>query len=255
MTPSRARLLATAASLEQGVGGPLRTLDPLREQATALVDVHARALAKLDGDARDELDVPLAEGLCGLALAQLDAFPANVFWDLDLIAIALVDQVRPRSPTRAATELSEQFAAMIELQQLYGRATPINFSYVHDFTYGFDWAKHVAREPSLHDDVPAPFSPQFLAYMRTRALELLELIAADDDKYPSLPGDQARNPFPFSREPEAEFALHRELARRDLIPVPTWNPDAIDLDWSQRWRVPYQDRRIEVARELGLTRD
>jgi hypothetical protein len=245
------RLRATTRMIEAEVG-PLATLDPARELATPLVDVHERALARLDTSSAAQLARPLANGLCELALAQLDAFPGNLFWDLDLIAVAIIEQARPLAPLLAIQRVAQQFDRMAELQRLYGRSTAINFAYVHDFVYGYDWAKWVAREPSVQTDVPEPFDPRFLAYMRTRAHELLELIAADDAKYPALDDDQARNPFPFSREPAAEITLHRELARRDLIPVPTWSGDAVSLDWPTRWQMPFQALRIEVARELGL---
>ena len=242
--------LATAwAELEAGSGGPLRTLDPEREHATPLVDVHASALARLDDE---RLSAPLAVGLCALARAQLEAFPANLFWDFDLIAAAIVAEARALAPSAAIACVEDRFARMTRLQALYGRETTINFSYVHDFVYGFDWAKWVAREPSLHADVPGPFSLRFLVYMERRGHELLALIAADDREYPSLPDDQVRNPFAFSREPEAEVRLHRELARRDLIPVPGWRGDYGCCDWTRRWRVPFRDRRDAVAAELGL---
>jgi hypothetical protein len=245
------RLRATTRMLEAEVG-PLATLDPTRELATPLVDVHERALAQLDPSSATQLARPLGNGLCELALAQLDAFPGNLFWDLDLIAAAIVEQARGLQQLVAIQHVSSQFARMAELQRLYGRSTAINFAYVHDFVYGYDWAKWVAREPSVQADVPEPFSPRFLAYMRARAHELLELIAADDAKYPTLVDDHARNPFPFSREPADEIRLHRELARRDLIPVPTWDAGALSLDWTTRWQVPFQARRIEVAVELKL---
>jgi hypothetical protein len=257
------RLRATTRMLEAEVG-PLATLDPTRELATPLVDIHERALAQLDPNHATLLARPLANGLCELALAQLDAFPGNLFWDLDLIAVAIVGQAcplqqllgrdRPRNELAAIQHVSQQFARMAELQRLYGRSTAINFAYVHDFVYGYDWAKWVAREPSVQTDVPEPFAPRFLEYMRVRAHELLELIAVDDAKYSALVDDHARNPFPFSREPSDEMQLHRELARRDLIPVPTWDADALSLDWKTRWQVPFQARRLEVARELGLVR-
>jgi hypothetical protein len=233
---------------------PLRTLDPARTRASTLLDVHASALASCASSRRDLLAGPLAHGLCELALAQLDAFPNNLFWDLDLIAAAIMHEAAGLAPERARACVIDRFERMAALQHLYGRRTPINFSYVHDFVYGFDWAKWVAREPSLHDDVPGPFSLQFLAYMLRRGRELLALIAADDSRYPSLDDDAPRNPFPFSREPEAEIRLHRELARRDLIPVPTWARDVHCCDWSTRWRIAFAQRRVEVANELGLGR-
>jgi len=234
--------------------GPLRSLAPERACASTLVEVHERALAIAEASTRDALAEPLADGLCELALAQLDAFPGNLFWDLDLIAAAIVDQAAALAPALARACVVDRFERMAALQHLYGRRTPINFSYVHDFVYGFDWAKWVAREPSLHAAPPGPFSLSFLEYMQRRGHELLELIADDDSKYPTLDGDEPRNPFPFSRELEPEIRLHRELARRDLIPVPTWERDVGCRDWSTRWRIDFARRRIEVADELGLVR-
>jgi hypothetical protein len=251
--PSENRLREAEARIAREVAGPLHSLAPDRELATPLRSVHARALEQLPASRVDAVEPALAEGLRALALAQLDAFPGNLLWDLDLIAVAIADEAGRCDAGEAVALVDDRFERMAGLQHLYGRATPINFSYVHDFVYGFDWAKWVAREPSLHADVPAPFSLRFLTYMDARGHELLELIAEDDAKYPRLSDAEPRNPFPFSREPADELALHRELARRDLIPVPTWNPDALDLDWGTRWRVPFQDRRVEVARELELT--
>jgi hypothetical protein len=246
------RLREATRQIETAVGRPLNSLAPTREHATALADVHATALAQLDQERAELLAEPLAVGLQKLAIAQLDAFPGNLFWDLDLIAVTVVTQARSLARELAVAHVVDQLARMAELQHLYGRETAINFAYVHDFVYGYDWAKWVAREPSVQSDVPEPFAPRFLAYMRVRAHELLELIGKDDAKYPTLADDQARNPFPFSRAPADELTLHRELARRDLIPVPTWDPAAGSLDWSTRWKIPFQARRVEVARELGL---
>ncbi len=244
--------LRSVQAILEAAAGPLRSLDPSRDRASTLADVHAGALASIPGELDGALAEPLADGLCKLALAQLEAFPGNLFWDLDLIAAAVVDETRTLAPEPARACVRDRFDRMAALQHLYGRRTPINFSYVHDFVYGFDWAKWVAREPSLHAAAPGPFSLTFLEYMDQRGHELLALIAADDSKYPSLDGDEPRNPFPFTREPEAEIRLHRELARRDLIPVPTWEGDPLACDWSTRWRIAFADRRVEVARELGL---
>lgn len=246
-----ARLGSVQATLD-AEAGPLRSLDPIRARASTLLEVHAAALAPLRPTARDALADPLAHGLCELALAQLDAFPSNLFWDLDLIAISILDEAAALAPEPARACVVDRFERMAALQHLYGRRTPINFTYVHDFVYGFDWAKWLAREPSLQAAPPGPFSLTFLEYMHRRGHELLALIAADDEKYPGLDGDEPRNPFPFSREPEPEIRLHRELARRDLIPVPTWARDVKCRDWSTRWRIEFAQRRIDVASELGL---
>jgi hypothetical protein len=255
--PSRTQLRTIQAQLEAEVG-PLRTLDPARTRASELIDVHAAALALVSPSVGEHLDDPLAEGLSALALAQLDAFPGNLFWDFDLIAAVIVreaGELAEADGLAAAVDcVGDRFERMAALQHLYGRRTLINFSYVHDFTYGFDWAKWLAREPSLHGDPAEPFSLRlgpfsltFLRYMDQRGHELLALIADNDDKYPQLDGDEARNPFPFSREAEAEIRLHRELARRDLIPVPAWSSDPRVCDWTTRWRIPFADHRVDVA--------
>jgi hypothetical protein len=255
--------LAAAQATLEADGGPLRSLDPTREapararrsagaRASTLAEIVDAILTPLRPSYAEALAEPLAEGLSTLALAQLDAFPGNLFWDLDLIAAMIVAEAARLELGRAQGRVRDGLARMAGLQHLYGQRTAINFSYVHDFVYGFDWAKWVAREPALHDDPPGPFSPTFLDYMDRRGHELLELIAEDDDKYPTLDGDEPRNPFPFSRAPAAEIRLHRELARRDLIPVPSWSRDPQARDWRERWRIDFAARRVEVAVELGL---
>lgn len=249
--PALARVRSVQATLASSAS-PLRSLDPTRARASTLLEVLDAALDSLAPTQRDGLVDPLADGLCELALAQLDAFPGNLFWDLDLIATTISAEASTLAGEAAHACVVDRFARMAALQHLYGRRTAINFSYVHDFVYGFDWAKWVAREPALHGDPPGPFSLPFLAYMHERGHQLLALIAADDRKYPSLDHDVPRNPFPFSREPAAEIELHRELARRDLIPVPTWERDVHCRDWSTRWRIAFADRRVDVANQLGL---
>ncbi|HEY8376846.1 MAG TPA: hypothetical protein VIK91_10170 [Nannocystis sp.] len=187
---------------------------------------------------------PLADelraGLRAIEAAAAAAFPENLFWDLEFLAASLV-----REGAGAMTALARRIAG---LQGLYGQHTVIRFRYVHDFLYGYDWAKWVQREPATRHAV-APFAPAFIAHQERRARELEELIAADDAVYPRLPEGQVRNPFPFSREPEAEAQLLRDLARRGLLPVEAWDPGA-----APRWDRPYADLRVERARALGLLR-
>ena len=245
----RAGLVAAWERMQAGAG-PLRSLDPERELATPLVDVHARALIELPDESRAALAEPFASGLIELALAELDAFPGNLFWDLDLIACEIAREARETASLAAArAKFDDRFGRMARLQTLYGRATAINFSFVHDFVYGYDWVKWSARMRIEHFE--RPFGLEFLQFMQRRGLELLELIAVDDREYPQLAEHQPRNPFPFSRAPADELRLHRELARRGLIPVPTWSPtiDTRTLDRSRPW----QAARIEVAGELGLS--
>ncbi len=229
------------ARIEEGTAGPVRSLAPGRGRATPLAQLGRALLTGGEGPAFANA---FGRGLGALALAQLDAFPGNLFWDLDFVAATLLAQGREAADP--AADLDARFGLMAELQHLYGRHTPIGFSYVHDFTYGFDWAKWVGREPKQDGSV-GPFDWDFLIYMRERAHELLDLIGRGDRKYPKLPPGEARNPFPFSRAPEAELLLFPELAQRGLVPVETWRMDA-EPDCAR----PYHQLRVEVARELGL---
>lgn len=239
-------LAATWASMSERAG-PLRSLDPARELATPLAAVHARALLELPALWIEPLAAPLAAGLITLALAQLDAFPGNLFWDLDLIACEVAREAAlAPEPSAAETIVADRFARMARLQHAYGRDTPIHFSYVHDFVYGYDWVKWRRRSGAGPHE--RPFGLAFLMHMERRAAELLALIDRDDREYPRLVDESARNPFPFSRQPADELVLHRELARRGAIPVPTWSTRLEPPDDARDWA----GERIAVARELGL---
>lgn len=238
--PAQALLRATDELLDSHAWGR-RSLAPGRGGSRELLAVCAAAARPGDGD--DAL-LALADGLCELARAQLQSFPDNLCCDFDLLVAHALR--RARASAEPARTISAQLAQICRLQRLYGRDTAIRFRYVHDFVYGFDWAKWVGRDPDLRAGI-GPFDRGFLDHLERRAHALLGLIADDDPVYGSIPDDQARNPFPFSREPAAELQLHHDLAARDLIPVPAWDPDA-----QPSWHRPYAALRVERAAALGL---
>ncbi len=227
------------------LGVERRTLDPARERASSFERI-GRALLPRTSELADGTAAALADGLSALATAVLDHFPENLFWDLDWLAASFLSEAA-REPPRAPARLAESFAAAVELHALFGRVTAIRFRYVHDFAYGFDWAKWVRRDPPARGGV-GPFDLAFLHAMRARGRELLALIEQDDATYPRLAGDGARNPFAFSREPEAEAALHRDLARRGLVPVRAWTFDDPPV-----WDLAFAEQRVARARAMGLT--
>jgi hypothetical protein len=112
--------------------------------------------------------------------------------------------------------------------------------------YGFDWAKWVAREPQARSIV-GPFDAEFLRGMHQRGSELLELIAQDSEKYPTLSPGRDRNPFRFARDPGAEETLHRDLAQQNLLPLKAWS-----LSGDPVWDRPYAELRSQRASDLGL---
>lgn len=235
------RLAAVDAAID--AASPARaTLDPARSRARTLVEVWS---GLCHADAVSDLAAPLADGLAAIAEAALAAFPGNVLWDFDFLGADLLG--RARAAGAGGEGLIEALSGRIAgLHRLYGGGTAIRFRYVHDFVYGFDWAKWVRREPALREGI-GPHDPTFLDHMERRGGELIELIAADDTTYPRLRGEGHRNPFPFSRAPADEYRLHRELARRGQIPVEAWRFDA-----RPEWRRDHAELRRACARSLGL---
>ena len=229
--PALNEVISADQRLEREVGVRL-TLDPSRERATSLEALHRSLVPRL---ADPGMEDALARGLVETASAIRRHFPDNLLWDFDALAAALV----ARCPDSAS--LLRAFEDVVALNALFGCETTIRFRYVHDFIYGFDWAKWVRRDPGARTGV-GPFDAVFLTALLARGRELLELIAADDEKYPRLPDERARNPFVFSREPEDELRLHRALAAEGLVPVPAWR-----LDGTPTWDRPFADLRTARA--------
>lgn len=218
-----------------------RSLAPARDLGRELLPVCALVAVPKDSP---ELLTTLATGLAEVALAQVASFPENLCCDFEFMAADLLR--RARAAPDPVGLLRARLGQIARLQRLYGRDTAIRFRYVHDFVYGYDWAKWVGRDPDLRAGV-GPYDAAFLDHLERRAHELLGLIAVDDPVYPGLPDDQARNPFPFSREPASELRLHRALAERGLIPIAAWDPDAQPV-----WSRPFAALRAELAAALGL---
>ncbi|MBX3270910.1 MAG: ferrochelatase [Sandaracinaceae bacterium] len=227
------RLAAADARLARAFGR-LGTLGPGRDAASPPTALH-RALAPR---CRDEaMAQALADGLAAVADALIEHFPGNLLFDLDALTAGLV-RTAPD-----ADALARAFAQVVALHARFGRHTAIRFEYVHDFVYGFDWAKWVRRDPAARAHV-GPFDPVFLAALASRGDELLALIAADDADYPRLRDERPRNPFGFSRGPTEELRLHRALAREGLLPVEGWRLDAVPV-----WDRPFADLRAARAAE------
>ncbi len=214
----------------------MRSLSPDKEFTTPLPELFERIVDKsLPG----EFLVLFARGLVGLAQAQRENFPQNIFQDLDLIA-AEIYRGAMKAP-QPLTHLEEQIAVLVRLQRLYGCKSSLNFQYVHDFTYGFDWIKWAAKQPRTQK-TGSPFQLDFLYYLERRAGEIETLIQQNDEKYPKLSSGKARNPFGFSREPADEILLHETLARERAIPIEAW---AVDGHISADFQL-YENRRIKA---------
>jgi len=204
------------------------SLDPSREEATTALELHRLLEPRVQTEAAS---LALASGLAATADAICRHFPDNLLWDLDALAAGLVARGSD------AAGITRAFDEMCGLISLFGRATAIRFRYMHDFTYGFDWAKWVRREPETRAGI-GPFDERLVAALFRRGNELLALIDADDAKYGRLPDARARNPFGFSREPADEIRLFRALVEDGLVPLCAWQ-----LDPRPVWDRPFADLR------------
>lgn len=214
------------------------TLDPEKDAPTLISVLLAKSTAS---------DTSKEEGAAAFSL-WLDGieafFPGNLFWDFDLVVAECVSQAEASDDPRTFWHAWRE--RIVSLHALFSSKTTIRFQYVHDFLYGYDWAKWRNKDIESRRDI-APFSLEFLDVMRQRGQELLALIEADDIKYHQMKRAGFRNPFAFRRDPSAEVRLHREIVRRDMIPLRTWTSSrgtADDFDYSAM--------RVKVARLLEL---
>ena len=220
-----------------------RSLAPDRATATPLTEiVDALPLHRVPED----LACAFMAGIVRWTQGQSEHFPENIFWDFDFPLAAMWRGVASLPEPDRLSRVEALFVLLLELQRCYGVHSTIRFRYVHDFTYGLDWAKWVGREPAQDGSV-GPFDWCFLRYLERRAEELVALIAADDQKYPTLRDAKPRNPFSFRRDPSAEQAILGALAAAGELPVQAWSRTAVPV-----WDRPFQDLRVAKARALGL---
>ncbi len=212
------------------------SLCPERRLATTFQELFCN-LRQLTDDGRILLEI--GRQLYRAVDAQIVNFPQNIYWDFDYLA-----GVFWRAPSIVG--MGETGEKIVQLQALFGVHSPIRFCYVHDFTYGYDWARWVRKAPQARQNY-SPYDRVFLDYMLQRGQEILAAIAANDPIYPQLDPAQYRNRFAFSRAPADETRLLTDLARSNTIPIQAWRFDAVP-----EWRLPYADLRCRRARELGI---
>jgi hypothetical protein len=214
------------------------SLCPQRNRPTALHDIGEALLTE-----HHEASVVEAftDALCRVVAAKFDQFPDDIFGDVDHLAASLLSR-------GDADEIRDASMRVIALFEGYGRSSPIHFRYVHDFTYGYDWARWVAGDPAARRFV-APFDDEFLSYLQRRRGELVDRIAAGEEKYRWTPDGVHRNTFRFSREPDDERHLHQALARDHQVPVQAWR-----FDGPSEWERPFRQIRDEYASRLSLPR-
>ncbi|MDC0715132.1 ferrochelatase [Stigmatella sp. ncwal1] len=236
------------SELSEGLRLELQRLEPLLGACASLDATRSRAslpweLAEslVEGSGEAERSRAFAQGLIEVVRAIVEDFPDNIFWDLDYLAGRLWLAGGPQETAHLA-------GRVVRLCRGFGNKSVLRFRYIHDFLFGYDWARWVLRQPDARANT-GPFDLGFLDYLDARREELVELIARNDAKYGPLRGKEFRNPFIFCREPPDESQLHQVLAQADLIPVKAWR-----FDGERRWHLPFADLRAEAALRLGLAR-
>jgi hypothetical protein len=178
--------------------------------------------------------------------SSLHNFPENIFWDFDFIVSSMLEQALSSD---APVDVLENFGnKIVLLMDMFGRESEIRFRYVHDFMYGFDWARWVKKKPQQRAN-SQPFCLHFLDDLLCKGEEILQSIKKDDVKYPQISDKRYRNPFCFSREPKDERCLLSYLAAHECIPVAAWEWDAVGV-----WDKPFYKIREEASLKLNIQR-
>ncbi|MEO1558550.1 MAG: hypothetical protein AAFS12_02600, partial [Cyanobacteria bacterium J06632_19] len=178
--------------------------------------------------------------------ALLHNFPENIFWDFDFIVSSLV---KLALSAEKKVEILEDFGnKIVSLMSMCGKESEIRFRYVHDFIYGFDWARWVKKKPK-HRANSNPFCIHFLDYLLCKGEEILYSIKKNDAKYPQISGKRYRNPFRFSREPQDEYRLLNYLAACESIPVAAWEWNTVGV-----WDKPFYQLREDASQKLNIAK-
>lgn len=221
----------------------LLSLNPCRNLTTSFVELGDLIAEKTTNS---QLITNLRETLEFIIYAQLENFPENIFWDFDFMVSSMLKQALLEDDD-AVLFLDEFRKKMVSLTELFGIKNEIRFRYVHDFIYGFDWARWVQKDPKNRANIQ-PFDLVYLDYLLIKGQEIIYNIGLNKvtTAY-KLSETGYRNPFCFSREPEDEYRLLTYLAQKELIPIAVWN-------WNTQpiWNKPFQRMREELSLKLNI---
>lgn len=226
--------------LAQQVVKPL-SLNPNKYLITSFTQLEAKVI-------QESSDVSLRTFLRDTLQRVLDAllynFPENIFWDFDFIVSSILKQALL---AENKLDLLENVGnKIVLLMDMFGRKSEIRFRYIHDFMYGFDWARWVQKKPHQRAHLE-PFCLDFLDNLISRGEDILQRIKKDDVKYPQISSKSYRNPFDFSREPDSEHRLLTYLAAHECIPVAAWEWDSVVV-----WDKPFHKIRQQASLNLNI---
>lgn len=179
----------------------------------------------------------------------LENYPENIYWDLDFLFYHVYKQLKDKESFSEKQGWIMQLETRVKhIMDIFGSKSKIQFRYIHDFLYGFDWCKWVRKqkESGLTEEYN-PFGEEFLTYIESRGLEILDMIEENDQDYVPLQSGTFRNPFVFKRGTEEEKMLLSSLAETKDIPIFAWKVDA-----KYNTKKDYSQIRKERADALGI---
>lgn len=247
VSASKSAVLAQLVDLDRLLEshcGVVFSLQPYKLRATSFYELGQSLLPQRDKSAGEnsseshrgkEWDEALITALMLVFKSQIKNFPDNIFWDSDFLFATFVSIQEPNMLVAIAETLDK-------LQSVYGIHSPIRFQFLHDFTYGFDWARWVAKNPEERKQTGL-FTPAFLQHLYDRHLELLTLISQNDSKYGPLADSEHRNPYRFPRDPKQEQKTLHHMALKGLIPVPAWQTQP-----QAQWQHDYTRLREDLGK-------
>ena len=220
-----------------------KSLSPLKHDATTYFELGRELYLE---EKNDKVCYDFCKTFFHITKAELYHFPGNIFWDMDFIFFSTFAEMK-KYESNYKDYLIDFEKIMLKLLHVFGGHSAIKFQYIHDFSYGFDWAKWVKKDKKERKSI-GPFSLSFLHRMFHRGEELIELIRKNDAKYYQLgKKERFRNPFIFIREPEEETALLTFLAKEGNIPVACWDKKA-----KPKWEIAYEIKRRQASEHLGI---
>ncbi|MCJ8280468.1 MAG: hypothetical protein MJK14_11335 [Rivularia sp. ALOHA_DT_140] len=227
-------------TLTQQIVKPL-SLNPNQSLITSFTELEVKVVQQVSDV---KLIIIFRDNLHKILNALLHNFPENIFWDFDFIVSCMLSQAL--SADTIVKTLEEFTNKIVLLMNMFGKESEIRFRYVHDFMYGFDWARWVKKKPNQRDN-SQPFCLHFLDDLLCKGEEILQRIKKDDAKYPQISEKRYRNPFCFSREPEDERRLLTYLAACECIPVAAWEWNAVGI-----WDKPFYQIREDASQKLNI---
>lgn len=226
--------------LSQHVVKPL-SLNPNKSIVTSFTELEVKIFQQVSDV---DLITVIRDNLEKILNALLHNFPENIFWDFDCVVSCMVNQALLAD---APIVVLENFSnKIVLLMNMFGRESEIRFRYIHDFIYGFDWARWVKKKPHQRAN-SEPFCFNFLDDLLCKGEEILQRIKKDDFKYPHISEKRYRNPFCFSREPEDECRLLTYLAANECIPVAAWEWNTVTV-----WDKPFYQIREDASEQLNI---